>query len=498
MSRPTAPNSNHSRMGEALGRMQAKSSDPAWLGGALTLAAVGATMGAYLLARRGAVHEAGLRPGPRTALDRLRLPASPAVLGSTPHRHLRAGGDLSRAVTIEDLRAMAHRRLPSFALEYLEGGGEEEATLARNLEAFADLYFVHDMLVDVSRRDISTTLFGRRMAMPVVIAPTGLNGVFWPHAEYALAEAAGEAGIPYAQSTMSNDSMEEVARHAPETRRWWQLYVFGPPHVRETLIARAREAGCEALVVTVGAQVYGNREWDHRNRVRPETLTWSSELDALVHPRWLASTILSHGMPRFENVLEFVPENRRGFFDSAFWIRAHMDQALSWETMGRIRDLWPRKLIVKGLLSPGDVVRAAELGADAVVLSNHGGRQLDWAVSALDVLPEARAAVGDRITILVDGGVRRGTDIIKALALGADAVLVGRATLYGLAAGGGAGVARALKILKDEIDRDLGLLGVNSIDALGPHLLARRRVGAMTQYSPPPLVRPANSGAKSD
>lgn len=451
----------------------------ALLGGGLALAALGALAGAYLLGWRGRSIPGGFRPAPRTALDRLRLPASPAVLGATPHRRLYAGGNLARAATIEDLRAMAHRRLPTFALEYLEGGGEQEGSLTRNIEAFAEWRLVHKMLFDVSRRDISTTLFGRPTAMPVVIAPTGLNGLFWPHAEFALAEAAGEAGIPYAQSTMSNDPMEEVARHAPDTRRWWQLYIFGPPSVRETLIARALRSGCEALVVTVDAQVYGNREWDNRNRIRPETLTWRSDIDVALHPRWLASTVLTHGMPRFANVVEFVPKDRRSFFHSAFWIRAHMDETLSWETMARIRDLWPRKLLIKGVLSAEDVVRAAELGADGVVLSNHGGRQLDWTISGLDVLPQAREAVGDRLTILVDGGVRRGTDVVKALALGADAVLVGRAALYGLAAAGRAGVARALEILHHEIHRDFGLLGVNSVAELGPQFLARPPGAAM-------------------
>ncbi len=188
-----------------------------------------------------------------------------------------------------------------------------------------------------------------------------------------------------------------------------------------------------------------------------------------MHPRWFAGGILTHGMPSFENVIEFVPRaTGAGFFDSAHWIRSQMDRAFSWETIARIRERWPRKLIIKGLLSVEDVVRAAEIGADAVAISNHGGRQLDWAVAPLDLLPAARRAVGDRITILVDGGFRRGTDVIKALALGADAVLVGRAVLYGVAAAGKDGAKRALDILREEILRDLGLLGVPSIAELQP------------------------------
>ncbi|MCD6681542.1 MAG: alpha-hydroxy-acid oxidizing protein [Burkholderiaceae bacterium] len=433
-------------------------------------AALGAAATAWLAERRSGARQAAFHPGRRAGLERLRLPSSPALLDGTPRRRLRTSGNLARAQTIADLRAMAHARLPSFALEYLEGGSEEEAALARNLDAFAQWHFAPPVLVDVSQRDVSSELFDAPMSMPIVIAPTGLNALFWPHADTALAQAAADAGIPCAQSTMSNDRMEDVGR-TPGLRHWWQLYVFGPPSVSEALIARADAAGCEALIVTTGAQIYGNREWDRRNRVPSGNLDWSSEVDALLHPRWLASTILEHGMPRFENVLDYVPTDKRSFFDSAFWIRSQMDQALSWRTIARIREAWPHKLLVKGLLGPGDAVRAVAAGVDALILSNHGGRQLDWSASALDLLPATRQAVGNAFPLLVDGGVRRGTDIVKALALGADAVLIGRAALYGVAAGGRDGVGRALDILRDELQRDLGLLGARSIAELGPHLL---------------------------
>jgi (S)-mandelate dehydrogenase len=327
-------------------------------------------------------------------------------------------------------------------------------------------------MVDVSRRDLSTTLFERKMTIPVAVAPTGLNELFWPHADLRLAEAAAEAGVPFAQSTMSNDRMSRVAR-VPGLRYWWQLYVFGPPDVRNALIERARDNGCEALIVTVDAQIYGNREWEKRTMAGPASLNWASRFDALMHPRWLGRGILVHGMPRFENVVDFVPKDRQAFFQSAHWIRSQMDRALTWDTVSRIRERWPRKLIIKGLLNVEDCVRAAEIGADAVAISNHGGRQLDWAVAPLDLLPAVRLAVGDRITILVDGGMRRGTDVIKALALGADAVFAGRAVLYGVAAAGKAGAKRALDILREEINRDLGLLGVPAISKLSPRLLVR-------------------------
>lgn len=435
------------------------------LGNALAAAAIGA--GAAVLVQSLRPPRAAPRPADRTLAG-----ASPAQLNGTPQRRFYTGSDPAQAATIEDLRAMAHRRLPDFALDYLEGGSEDEAALARNLAAIAEWRFRHRSLVDVSRRKTATRLFGHDTAMPLVVAPTGLNGLFWPHADLHLAEAAAAAGVPFAQSTMSNDDMRKVAQVA-KLRHWWQLYVFGPAKVRETLIDRARDSGCEALIVTTDAQVYSNREWDQRNQGDFIGLSAGAAVDSLLHPRWFASRMLLHGMPRFENVIEFVPPDKRGFFASAAWIRGEMDQALTWDTVARIRERWPRKLIIKGLLDVADVVRAQEIGADAVVLSNHGGRQLDWAVAPLDILPAAREAVGDRLTILADGGIRRGSDVIKAIALGADAVLVGRAVLYGVAAAGRAGAARALAILREEIDRDLGLLGLRTVSDIDRSLLAR-------------------------
>ena len=432
-----------------------------------TLAAVAATLFAGALALR------RTRPvAVRRRADGTLAAASPAVLGASPQRRFYAGRNLARAVTIEDLRAMAHRRLPAFALEYLEGGGEEEASLARNLAALAQWRFTHRAIADVSHVETGASLFGRPLAMPVLVAPTGLNALFWPHADLRLAEAAAASGVPCAQSTMSNDDMAAVAR-VPGLRYWWQLYLFGPEEVRDRLIERADAAQCEALVVTVDAQIYGNREWEKRARSGAASLGAAAAFDALAHPRWLGRGILSHGMPRFANVIQFVPRERRGFFDSAMWIRSQMDRALSWDKLRRIRDRWPRRLVIKGLLSLDEIARAAEIGADAVAISNHGGRQLDWAVAPLDLLPQARREVGRRIALFVDGGFRRGSDIVKALALGADAVFVGRAPLYGVAAAGRDGAKRALDILREELERDLGLLGVARIDGLDQSLLHR-------------------------
>jgi (S)-mandelate dehydrogenase len=444
-----------------------------WRGGA-ALIALGLLAGALTVAARGGFARNRRSPPSLAPADRTLAWASPAVLGDSPKRLFYSSSNLAQAVTIEDLRSIAHRRLPGFVIEYLEGGSEDEAALSRNVAALAEWHFLHRSLVDVSRRDVSTILFDRKMSIPVAVAPTGFNGLFWPHADLRLAEAAAEFGVPFAQSTMSNDPMSRVAR-VPGLRCWWQLYVFGPPEVRSTLISRARDNGCEALIVTVDAQIYGNREWEHRTMAGPASLGWSARFDAVMHPRWFTAGILTHGMPHFDNVLEFVPKGRRGLFQSAHWIRAQMDRALTWDTVARIRESWPRKLIIKGLLTVEDCVRAAEIGADAVAISNHGGRQLDWAVAPLDLLPAVRQAVGDRITILVDGAMRRGTDVIKALALGADAVFAGRAVLYGVAAGGKDGARRALDILREELVRDLGLLGVPSIAELSPRLLVRSK-----------------------
>lgn len=474
------------RGGRSLAAVNRRSSVPALLAcAALAGAGVGAVAAATAVRSR--------RRG-RGPADRTLAWASPALVAGTPRRRFYAGGDPAEAVTIEDLRTMAHRRLPGFVLEYLEGGGEDEASLARNIAALAEWRFRHRSLVDVSRRDVSAVLFGRRSALPVAIAPTGLNGLFWPHADLRLAEAAAAAGIPFAQSTMSNDRMERVAR-VPGLRYWWQLYVFGPPEVRETLIDRARDAGCEALIVTTDAQIYGNREWEKRTQSGPRSLGWRARFDALRHPRWLARGILTHGMPRFENVIEFVPEDRRGLFDSAQWIRSQMDRAMVWDTLARIRERWPRRLIVKGLLEVADVERAAALGVDAVALSNHGGRQLDWALAPLDLLPAARQAVGDRVAILVDGGFRRGSDILKGLMLGADAVLLGRAPLYGVAAAGRAGAERALAILREELDRDLALLGAASPAGLDRQLLAATGERDLRTIAPAREARAPANGA---
>ena len=312
-------------------------------------------------------------------------------------------------------------------------------------------------------------IFGRPSALPIGSAPTGLNGLLWPGADAALARATAAAGIPFGQSTVSNALVADLAA-LPGVRHWFQLYVFGTDDIWETLVDNAHRAGSEVLLLTVDGAVMGNREWDIRNYARPLELTLSAKLDVLAHPRWLLD-LWRAGYPRFSNLEPFVPAADRTFFGVSNWSKSSLRAALDWSFVDRLRRRWPGKLVIKGVQTVEDVLEARRHGADGVVLSNHGGRQLDRTTSPLRLIAPARAAVGKDYTLLVDSGFRRGTEIVMALALGADAVLLGRALLYGLAAGGERGAKRAIDILATEIDRTLALLGVDSVDELTPDVL---------------------------
>ena len=381
------------------------------------------------------------------------------------------GRDPASAVNIADLREIARRRVPGFVFEYVEGGAEDEATLRRNREALAAWRFVPETLIDTSGRSLETSVLGRRCAAPLVIAPTGLNGMLHPGGDIALARAAAGFGIPYTLSTLSTTRLEDVAAKAGG-RLWMQLYVMKNRAIAEDIMARAAAAGYEALVFTSDANVFGSREWDKRNYVRPGKPRLRAVLDSMLHPRWLTEVLLRNGMPRFRNIEAFLPPGAASAVGGSTIIPQMFEPTIAWTDLAWIRRHWPGKLLIKGVLSVADARRAADAGCDGIVLTNHGGRQLDYCVAPIEVLGEIAAAVGSRLTIVIDSGFRRGSDVAKALALGAHTVMLGRATLYGLAAGGEHGVRHALDMLAVELDRVLGQLGCRSVADLSPaHLL---------------------------
>ena len=374
--------------------------------------------------------------------------------------------DLDKALSIDDLRAIARKRLPRFVFDYVDGGAEDEVTLHSNLRSFERLRFQPRTLVDVSQRNLGTTILGEPSALPVITGPMGLLGLVWRHGDLEMARAAAAAGVPYALSTVSMHSLEDIARVAGG-RLWFQCYVFRERAVTEALIRRAAMAGYETLIITSDFPVAGKRERDLRSGLLPaRKFTLRTRLDILMHPRWLMTVATRR--PRFVNVERELDPGR----DAASFLPLNMfDPALNWDDFRRFRDLWKGKLLLKGVLRADDAVRAVDCGADGVVLSNHGGRQLDGAISGMDVLPQVAREIRGRASIIVDGGVRRGSDIAKALACGAEAVILGRAINYGLAAGGAAGVTRALDILRDEFDRTLALNGCCSPADLTPDLI---------------------------
>lgn len=370
------------------------------------------------------------------------------------------------AINIDELREITRSRLPRFVFDYLEGGAEDELSIAENRASFERLRFRPRTLVDVSCRDTSSKILGVSAAFPAVVGPTGLNGLFWPNGDLAIARAARDAGLPFAMSTVSMNYIEDLAE-AVSGHLWFQAYVFREREITYKLIARAENAGCEAIIITSDFPVAGKRERDlHSGLLPKQRFTLSSKLNIIMHPWWLLKAGLSK--KQFVNITR---ELSPGVNVKDFINHEMFDPSLDWEDLARIRDRWPRKLLLKGVLRADDAERAAKLGVDCIWLSNHGGRQLDGAISSMDALPEVVSAVGNRTPIIVDGGVRRGSDIAKALAVGAVAVGLGRAPLYGLGAGGQEGAAHALEIIRDEFDRTLALTGCRSVSELTPDLM---------------------------
>jgi (S)-mandelate dehydrogenase len=284
-----------------------------------------------------------------------------------------------------------------------------------------------------------------------------LNGLYWRGADMALARAAAAAGVPFTQSTVSNVRLEEIAA-VPGIDHWFQLYLFSQMAMVEQLLARAAGAGVRTLVVTVDANTFGNREWNTRLYAAEARPSFAARLDVLRHPRWLAQ-VYRHGLPGFPNIAEWLGEGAGDLLQASQWLRRNIAPTVRWEELAQVRRLWSGRMLVKGIGHVADARRAMALGADGVVLGNHGGRQLDGAVSGMDLLAETREALGEKAMVLVEGGIRRGTDLLKAQRLGADAAMGGRATLYGVAVAGEAGAARALAILRQEYERSQILLG---------------------------------------
>ncbi len=362
-----------------------------------------------------------------------------------------------RSRNIMDLRAAAARRLPRGIFDFVDGGAEDEITLEDNSAAFGRRRLVPRVLVDVSSIDLTKSILSRPSGLPFAIGPTGGTGFVWPRGDLALAKVAAANDIPFCLSTTSSVSIEHL-RERIDGRLWLQAYIFKQRDFTMKMIRRAEDAGYEALIITVDLPVGGKRERDFRNDFSvPFRFTPRNFLDFALHPEWVATT-LRHGLPKFGNLVDFKPAGATT--DTASSVGRNYDPSFSFADLAAIREAWPGKLIVKGVAHPEDAERLVSIGVDAVVVSNHGGRQLDGACATLDSLPAIRAAVGTRAEVYLDGGVRRGSDVFKGLAAGADAVLLGRATLYGLAAAGEAGADRAVAILKEELTRTMKLCGV--------------------------------------
>jgi L-lactate dehydrogenase (cytochrome) len=386
-------------------------------------------------------------------------------------------GRAARCNTIEDLRAMAKRSVPQPIFEYVDGAAWGEVTVRRNRTGFERFELLPRMLVDASNIEMSTTALGREIALPVIGAPTGMTGLNHPDGEGAIARAAHSVGTIYTQSALSSLSIEEVSAVAPGPK-WFQLYVMNDRGVARDMLARAAAAGHEALVLTVDVQVAGVRERDVRNRFSvPPRLTLKAAAQGVVRPRWSRNFITR---PRLTtgNVSSPREAPGGGVLGHAQWVNRQFDPSVTWDDIESFREQWDGPVLLKGIMRPDDAVLAVEHGIDGIIVSNHGGRQLDHVSSTIEALPAIAEAVAGRTEIYLDGGIRRGTDIITALALGARAVLIGRPMVYGLIVGGERGVASVLEIFRSELQTALTLMGVGSVQEVDRSWLIPRPYGA--------------------
>lgn len=381
--------------------------------------------------------------------------------------------DFANAVNIGDLRECARRRLPRAIFDFFDGGAEDEVALRDNRAAYERVRLAPHVLRDVSKIDMSCEILGGPSAMPLVIAPTGGIGIAWPGADLAIARTAAHYRIPYTLSTTSTATIETVAEANGDGRRWFQLYILYDQAFTDKLVERARVAGYEALVVTVDLPVGGKRERDSYNRfIQPYRPRAGQIFEAMTKPHWAMRILANGGLPTLENLIGFDAKKSDTLVSISSAVGQNLDPSFSYDGLKRLRDRWKGKFLVKGVARSDDAEKIVALGADGIWISNHGGRQLDSALATLDTLPSVLAAVGPKVPVLLDGGVRRGVDIIKARALGAQAVCAGRPTLYGASAGGEAGAKRALAILADELHRNMQLCGTPSIADIGPALIA--------------------------
>jgi len=381
---------------------------------------------------------------------------------------------LARAASVADLRAIARRRLPRGVFDYIDGGAEDERTMAANSAAFAGVTFRPRVLRDVGDVDPSTTLLGRPLPLPLVLAPTGFTRIADPDGELAVARAAARAGLPYTLSTLSTRSIEEVAE-ASAGPKWFQVYVWRDRGLVKEMIGRAAMARYEAVVLTVDTAVLGRRERDVRRGFSlPPKVGLGTLVDGAVHPGWTWRFLRSESI-RFANVSESVGAgDGTTAVTLSEYVNTQFDPGLSWRDVEWLRSVWHGPLVVKGIQTVDDARLAAEAGVEAIALSNHGGRQLDSAPATLDLVAPVADAVGDRLEIICDGGVRRGSDIVKAVALGARACMAGRAYLYGLGAAGERGVDHVLGLLDADVRRTMALVGASTVAELGRELVDPR------------------------
>ena len=375
---------------------------------------------------------------------------------------------MGKAASVSDYRALAKARLPHFLFEYLDGGSYDEVTLRRNVEDLRAVALRQRVLRDVSSIDLSAKLFGQRWSMPVGLGPVGLSGLYARRGEVQAAKAAATAGIPLALSTLSACSIEEVAKAAP---LWFQLYIVKDRGFVADMIARAGDAGCGALLLTVDLAVPGTRYRDYRAGLSGSLGGVNRRLQVLRRPGW-AWDVGVHGRPHTLGNLEPLLGSGAALEDLMGWVANNFDSSVTWKDVEWVRDQWKGPLVIKGILDPDDARQAAENGADGIVVSNHGGRQLDGVLSTARALPPIAEAIAGRLPVLVDGGVRSGLDVVRMLALGADFVLLGRAWAYALAAAGEAGVAHVLELIGAEMRVAMALTGCTKVNEIGRDTLA--------------------------